>query len=249
VAPRRLLLRAGAAGLLLPLLGSATSCTRPEATSPTARDTTPPATPTATGDTTSTSPAPTTPGPATSATSGAGQPGARTLLVFYSRAGQNYSYGARTDLQVGNTDVAAQLIASLVDCDVHRLEAAEPYPHSYDDTVARNVREQDQDARPTLAAALPDTSGYDVVLLGSPIWNVRPPMLMSTAVEGMDLAGTRVLPFVTYAVSGLGSTERVYAQALPNADLGPALAIRGEQVAQAGPDIRAWLQRAGLLPA
>ena len=56
---------------------------------------------------------------------------------------------------------------------VERIEAAEPYSADYDDTVARNVREQDADARPRIANPLPDLARYDVVLLGSPTWNVR----------------------------------------------------------------------------
>lgn len=40
------------------------------------------------------------------------------------------------------------MIADLIPCDLHRVEAAEPYSGDYDDTVARNVREQDADARP-----------------------------------------------------------------------------------------------------
>lgn len=173
----------------------------------------------------------------------------RVLLVYYSRAGENYYYGGRTDLSTGNTEVAASMITELISCDVHRLHAADPYPDSYDATRERNVTEQDTDARPTLREAPPDASGYDVVLLGSPIWNVRPPMLMNTAVEAMNLAGKRVLPFVTYAVSGLGSTARVYEQALPGADLGEGLAIRGEEVSEAGPQLQQWLRQAGLLSA
>ena len=48
---------------------------------------------------------------------------------------------------------------------------------------------------------------YDTVLIGSPIWNVRPPMIMTTFAESHDFTGKQVYPFVTHAVSGLGSTE------------------------------------------
>lgn len=66
------------------------------------------------------------------------------------------------------------MISSEITCYVHRIEAAEPYSDDYDDTVARNVREQQADARPALANPLPDISGYDVVLLGSGLWNRSP---------------------------------------------------------------------------
>jgi Flavodoxin len=58
------------------------------------------------------------------------------------------------------------------------------------------------------------------VLLGSPIWNVRAPMIMTTFTESHDFLAKTILPFVTYAVSGLGSVERDYAAACPGARIG-----------------------------
>ena len=84
------------------------------------------------------------------------------------------------------------------------------------------------------------------MLLGSPIWNVRAPMIMTTFTDDHDFAGKTILPFVTYAVSGLGSAERDYAAACPGARIGDGLAVRGEEVAQHRADVEAWLQTAGL---
>ena len=107
------------------------------------------------------------------------------------------------------------MIGNLIACDVHRIEAAEPYSDDYDDTVARNVREQNADARPAIANPLPAIDQYDTVLLGSGIWNVRAPMIMSTFAESYDFTGKTVHPFTTYAMSGLGTTERDYARRAP----------------------------------
>ena len=51
---------------------------------------------------------------------------------------------------------------------------------------------------------------YDVVLLASPIWNVRAPMIMATFAERYDFSGKTVFPVVTYAVSGLGTVPDDY---------------------------------------
>lgn len=172
----------------------------------------------------------------------------RTLLTYFSRAGENYYYGDRRDLEVGNTEVLARMISELIDCDVHRIDAADPYPAGYDATVARNVREQDADARPRIANPLAASIGqYDTVLLGSPIWNVRAPMIMSTFTDGHDFTGKTVHPFVTYAVSGLGSIERDYATSCPGARIGAGLAVRGEEVPQRRADVEIWLREARLL--
>ena len=57
----------------------------------------------------------------------------------------------------------------------------------------------------------PSIDRYDTVLLASPIWNVRAPMIMTTFVEALDFTGKTVHPITTYAISGLGTTERDYA--------------------------------------
>jgi flavodoxin len=195
----------------------------------------------------------TTTTPQRSASAPAGSPSVsgggsgRVLVAYFSRAGENYFYGGRRNLEVGNTEVVATMIADLIDCDTHRIEAKDPYPDGYDATVQRNVAEQDADARPAIADPLASIEGYQHVLLGSPIWNMRPPMIMSTFAESYDFTGITVHPFVTYAVSGLGNTTRVYTQTCAGADIAAGLAIRGEEAAQHRGDVETWLREAGLL--
>ncbi|MDQ1059846.1 flavodoxin [Arthrobacter globiformis] len=86
------------------------------------------------------------------------------------------------------------MISGLIGCDVHRIEAAVPYPADYDATVARNVREQNEDSRPAIANPLPSIDHYDTVLLASGIWNIRAPMIMTTFTESHDFAGKTVYP-------------------------------------------------------
>ncbi|WEH40276.1 flavodoxin [Streptomyces sp. AM 2-1-1] len=168
------------------------------------------------------------------------------LLAYFSRPGENYYYGDRTDLKTGNTEVLARKLHNLIDCDLYRIEAADPYPHDYDATVQRNVREQDTDARPAIKDRLPDLTGYGTILLASPIWNVRAPMIMTTFTDGLDFRGKTVRPVTTYAMSGLGTTERDYAASRPGATIAPGLAVQGEKVRDADTEVEAWLRRIGL---
>lgn len=172
----------------------------------------------------------------------------RILLAYFSRAGENYWNGGRRALTTGNTEVLAELIASRIDCDVLQILAADPYSDLYEPTVRRNVEEQDRDARPAIRGTLPDLSRYDTVLLGSPIWNVQPPMIMASFVDNVDLRGKHVVPFVTYAVSGLGSTQAFYRGLNTGSGLGAGLAIRGEdaRTSAATDQVDGWLQSARL---
>lgn len=152
-----------------------------------------------------------TPAPSLSSSPAGEEESASALLVYFSRPGENYYYGGRTRLAVGNTQVVAELIAALITVDVYRIEAADPYPDGYDETVQRNSREMTDNARPAIANPLPDIAPYDTILLGSPIWGMQPPMIMRTFVEALDFSGKRILPFTTHAMSGLGSALSDYA--------------------------------------
>jgi len=171
----------------------------------------------------------------------------KVLIAYFSRPGENYYYGGTRDIKVGNTEVLATMLAKHIGADVYRIRAASPYAHSYEATVARNVREQNADARPRITNPLKSIDNYDVVLLGSPIWNLRPPMIMSTFAESFDFSGKTIHPFVTYAVSQLGSTMATYAGLSTGARITTGLAVRGETVRQAEPQVRAWLRRINLL--
>lgn len=94
--------------------------------------------------------------------------GKKVLLAYFSRPGENYWNGGRRNLRLGNTEVLAGMIADRLDCDVHRIQAADPYSENYDETVQRNVREQNADARPGIANPLDSIDRYDI-LLASPI--------------------------------------------------------------------------------
>ncbi|GAB3256007.1 flavodoxin [Kineosporia babensis] len=130
---------------------------------------------------------------------------------------------------------------------MYRIEAADPYPEAYEPTVQRNSQEQDEDARPEIAEALPEVSGYDAVLIGSPVWGTRAPMIMQTFIESVGLDGRSIFPFVTYAVSGMSGIDSDYREALPGAQVNDGLAVRGETVADAAGEVEDWLTGIGLL--
>jgi flavodoxin len=168
--------------------------------------------------------------------------GGQILLAYFSRPGENYWNGGRRNLEVGNTEVLARMIGARLDCDVHRIEAADRYPADYDETVQRNVQEQDTDARPAIANPLASIDAYDTILLAGPIWNVRAPMIMTTFAESYDFSGKTVLPVTTHAMSGLGTTPEDYGRSCSGARIGSGLAVRGERVRSAGSAVDSWLR-------
>jgi Flavodoxin len=85
------------------------------------------------------------------------------------------------------------------------------------------------------------------VLPASPIWNVRPPMIMATYAESYDFSDVTIFPVTTYAMSGLGTAAEDYGRYCAGARIGDGLAVRGEEVRDAETAVEAWLRRTGLL--
>ena len=51
----------------------------------------------------------------------------RALIVYYSRAGENYVNGTIKPLICGNTETAAEIIKELTGADIFKLEQSEQY--------------------------------------------------------------------------------------------------------------------------
>ncbi|OZD13040.1 hypothetical protein CH253_18430 [Rhodococcus sp. 06-156-3C] len=172
--------------------------------------------------------------------------GSRILVAFFSRPGENYYYGDRTVLDVGNTEVLVGMITERIECDVHRIEPSEPYPFDYEPTVERNRVEQRGNVRPALVGPIESLDDYDTIILACPVWNSSAPMVMWTFTERLNFDGKMLYPVTTHAVSGLSGVPDVYRQSCPGATIGEGLAVQGEEVRDAQDDVTSWLQRAGI---
>lgn len=184
-------------------------------------------------------------------TAQAPQANGNVLLAYFSRAGENHWSGdGRIVLETGNTEVVGGYVADALGCDVFKIEPADPYPFSYEETVARNVEERNAGARPAIAnfADLPDVDGYDTILLGCGIWGSSCPMIMRTFLESHDFSGKTIVPFTTYAMSGLGNVVSVYRESCPDASVAEGgLAVSELEVNDSEPSVREWLSSLELL--
>ncbi len=84
----------------------------------------------------------------------------RTLVIFYSRRGQNYVDGAIVDLPRGNTETVAGYIAEAVGADLFQVETVRPYSPDYTTCTREAKEELRSHARPKLRDCLTDISGY-----------------------------------------------------------------------------------------
>ena len=110
----------------------------------------------------------------------------------------------------GTTRGAAERVQAATGGDLFEIVPAVAYTSAdldYNDSASRSQMEQrDPAARPAVSGAVEGMDGYGVVFLGYPIWNGRPPRIISTFLESYDFTGKTIVPFCTSGGSGFSDS-------------------------------------------
>ncbi len=149
-------------------------------------------------------------------------------------------------LPPGNTARLAGWIQERTGGDLFSIRVKEPYSSDYDECLDRAAVEKQRNARPELAAQVPDMDAYDVVFLGYPNWWYTLPMPVLTFLESYDFSGKTVIPFCAHGTGGLADSVEALRGALPDsAVVGRPVGVYRPDVDSAKPRIDAWLAEAG----
>lgn len=168
----------------------------------------------------------------------------KTLIVYYSRKGENYVNGSIRNLSKGNTEVIAEMIADLTGGDLFEVETVKTYPADYYACIDEAKAELHQGARPELKAYPDSLDGYDTIFVGYPNWWGTMPMAMFTFLEHYDWSGKTICPFCTNEGSGMGSSERDLKKVCAGAAVEKGLSIHGAEAAQSRDRVEAWVKSA-----
>lgn len=166
----------------------------------------------------------------------------KSLVIYYSRRGQNYVNGDIVDLPLGNTEIVVNYIKELTGADTFQVETVEDYPVDYMETTEVAQEEQDNDARPQLKDELTDIAEYDTVYIASPNWWGTLPMALFTQLEKLDFTGKTVKTVITHEGSGLGTAMDDVKKLCKNADIKPGLAIHGAEVENSRANVERWIE-------
>lgn len=183
----------------------------------------------------------------------------KNLIVYFSRVG-NTNFSNKVDVVssaslnagsnglVGNAEVIANIIKEETKGDVFEIKTVDSYPEVYRDTTDQASKEKTANARPKIASHVDNMDNYDVIFLIYPNWWGTIPMPVYTFLEEYNLSGKTIIPCCTHEGSGLGSSQKDIASAVPKAKMGAGLAIRGGDVnsADSKKSIIDWIKKSGI---
>ena len=158
--------------------------------------------------------------------------GNKTLVLFFSHS--------------SNTRKLAAMIHDRVGGEMVELKTVNAYTQEYDALTKFAKKEQQANARPSLATELPNLGEYGTVFLGYPNWWGTMPMALFTLLDNYDFSGKTIIPFCTHGGSRLGRSVDDIKKLCPRAKVLKGFSAFGNRVDGVGNDVDAWLHGLGI---
>ena len=169
----------------------------------------------------------------------------KTLIVYFSRRGENYVNGSVKSLTIGNTEVVADMIKAATGGDMFYLEPISEYHENYYKCIEEAKIDLSSGARPEykLDGAPISLESYEMIYLGYPNYWGTMPMHVYTFLESYDFEGKIIKPFCTHEGSGLGTSVSEIKKLCPNASVKSGLAIQGGNVYKSKSSVEKWINQ------
>lgn len=165
----------------------------------------------------------------------------KSLVIYFSRADENYFGGSMKYIDKGNTEIVAEYIKKITGADSFKVERKVPYSKDYMTCIREAQDEQRRNELPELKEYLDDVSDYDVIFIGGPVYWGTLPQPMFTELTRLDFTGKTVMPFTTHEGSGLASVPIDLKKICKGATVKPGLAIVGSAAASSEPKLQKWI--------
>lgn len=168
---------------------------------------------------------------------------ANNLIIYFSRAGENYVNGNIEKLTTGNTEICAKYIQQAVGGDLLEVKTVKAYADNYRECVAQSVKELQSNARPELIEYLDSIEQYDNIFICGPCWCGTYPMAIFSQLERLDFTDKKVMALMTHEGSGLGRCEQDLKNLCKGASFGVGLAVHGADAAKSESIIVNWAKK------
>lgn len=166
----------------------------------------------------------------------------KNLIVYFSRCGENYVQGKIVNLKKGNTEIAAEMIHSLIDSTLFKVETIYSYADDYHQCTKEAKKELENNERPKILDYVHQFSDYDNIFICYPNWWGTMPMAMFTFLESHNTKEKNIIPLCTHEGSGMGRSVKDIQSLCPKAHVFKGIAIQGSQVKQAENQIKNWIK-------
>lgn len=143
----------------------------------------------------------------------------------------------------GTTAAVAKKLAAAAGADLYEIKPAVPYTKEdlnwMNKKSRSSVEMNDKSFRPELAEKNAAISGYELVLVGFPIWWYVAPTIINTFLESYDFSGKMIVLFATSGGSGFGRAVESLKGSCPGAEIAEGKILN--QLPDAA-ELRQWVE-------
>ena len=168
---------------------------------------------------------------------------AKTLVIYYSRRGENYVNGSLKHIDKGNTEIVAEFVREAVGTDLFEVDTVKAYDASYMTCIEEAKEELRENARPALKQSLSDIGDYENIVVAGPCWWGTYPMAILTQLEMLDFAGKTVFPVMTHEGSGIAGAPAALKKYCKGATVGEGLAIHAAESIRSIDRVSTWAKK------
>lgn len=166
----------------------------------------------------------------------------KELILYFSRADENYFGGSLKYIDKGNTEIVAEKAAAMTGADLFKVEPVKPYSADYNTCIEQAKKDLQSGVRPEVVAVPENMSQYNLVTVMYPNYWGTMPMHMFTVLEQINFEGKTVRPVCTHEGSGMGRSEADLAKCCQGAVIKKGLAIQGSSVGRCDAALKKWLE-------
>ena len=159
----------------------------------------------------------------------------KTLIIYYSAS--------------GTTEKVAKELQRKTKGDIYFIKTNMPYSTDQEVLGKEMTLERENGNIRELSGELPDLSGYDLILIGGPVWSGEPSNPIQKYLSITDFAGKKVAGFWT-AYGEPGDYENSFKKLVKNAELHEGLSLINADVSnekELDRKIDTWLSTLGIL--
>lgn len=166
----------------------------------------------------------------------------KSLVIYFSRNGENYMENGLENIEVGNTEILAKRIADLTNSDIFKVEVVKEYPFDYHECCDVAKYELENNIFPEVKNKLESIDEYDTIYIGGPVWWGHLPKALINVIKDLDFTGKIIKPFCTHEGSGLGSIVEDIKNYCSYAQIKDGLVVRGSKVNESNIKIKKWCE-------
>lgn len=167
-----------------------------------------------------------------------------SIIIYFSRRGENIVNGQIKFLNKGNTQVLAEKIHLATGAGLFEIQAKVPYSENYEYVNERAKREYEENSLPELAGIIPNLGNFDTIYLGFPIWYRTYPRIINTFIQKAEIKGKIIKPFCTNDEGSFGTAELELASYLKGANtVKNGLSVNGVKVEECDEVLAKWLAK------